>query len=284
MTLVKNKGGLGLSPNSVKLVKRLLSAGFNYAINAKLVAENPVSKTKLPPVGTSKATSLTIEEAKAFVSIKDNFWYGNAFVFQLHTGLRPQELMALIWEDIDFEQGTVRIERACKWIACKFTNFGPTKTKRSDRIIELEPEHLELLRLHFDNQQKIIEQCKKTHSLYGEKQIQEWVLEERPKQKHLYNGAKLIFSKRDGSVPRISTPRKQFKKMLRYAGISNHSNIRWYDLRHTHASILLAMGVPPHVVAERMGNTVSMLMNTYAHTLPDGRREASRMFVGHVPV
>jgi integrase len=284
MVIIKNKGGLGLSPNSVKIVRRLLIAGFNYAINAKLIPENPVSKTKIPPVIESKATSLTIEEAKAFVSVKDHFWYGNAFVFQLHTGLRPQELMALIWQDINFEQGTVRIERACKWIGSTFINFGPTKTKRSNRIIELAPEHLGLLHLHFNNQQKIIEQCKKESSLYGEKRIKQWVLEERPKQQHLYNGAKLIFPRPDGSAPCITHPRRQFKAMLEYARISNHSNIRWYDLRHTHASILLAMGIPPHEIAERMGHTVNMLMTTYAHMLSNRRREAPTMFVTHVPV
>ena len=134
---------------------------------------------------------MTIEEAKAFGTVKDDFWYGNAFVFQLHMGLRPQEVMALIWEDVDFERGTVRIERACKWIRGVFTGFGPTKCKRSDRIIGLAPEHLELLRSHFEKQQQLIEQRKTRGQPYGEPKLKEWVQRERPQQSHLYDSARL---------------------------------------------------------------------------------------------
>lgn len=277
-------GGMGLTPNTVKVVRNALKAAFNYAVDEKLIAENPVRRTKLPPIQESRANSLTVEEAKAFVSVKDDFWYGDAFVFQLHTGLRPQELMALIWEDVDFEHGTLRIERACKWVHGAFTGFGPTKSKRSARVIGLAPEHLDLLRLHFAKQQKVIEECKAAGSPYGEQKLEEWVKRERPKQSYIYASAQLIFPKPDGSVPSIFTPRKEFKSMLERAKLGRQSSIRWYDLRHTHASILLAMNEPHHEIAERMGHSVSMLLNTYAHVLRTRLSSGSVLFARLIPV
>jgi integrase len=110
----KEVGGRGLSPNTVRTLRKVLAAAFKYAVQ-KLITESPVSGTKVPSVEESKAAPLTFEDAEALESVKDDLWYGNAFVFQVYTGLRPQELMALIWEDIDFERRTLRIERACKW-------------------------------------------------------------------------------------------------------------------------------------------------------------------------
>jgi integrase len=273
---------IGLTPNTVKIVRNALKAAFIYAVDERLIAENPVTRTKLPPIKESRASSLTVEEAKAFVSVKDDFWYGDAFVFQLHTGLRPQELMALIWEDVDFEHGTLRIERACKWVHAACTGFGPTKSKRSNRVIGLAPDHLGLLRLHFAKQQKVIEKCIAAGSPYGEQKLEEWIRRERPKQSYLYGSARLIFPKPDGSVPTIVTPRKEFKTMLERAGIS--ASIRWYDLRHTHASVLLAMNEPHHEVAERMGHSVTVLQNTYAHVLPGRRSSGPALFASLIPV
>lgn len=275
-------GGFGLSPSTVKIVRNGLKSAFKYAVDEKLILENPVSKTKLPPVNESSADSLTFEEAKAFVSVKSEFWYGDAFVFQLHTGLRPQELMALIWDDIDFETDTVRIERACKWVKGALTRIGITKTKRSNRTIDLAPEHLELLRRHLEKQQKHIEERKELGQHYGDEKIKEWIKKERPNREHLYTATNLIFPQKDGSVPAIITARNYFKAMLLQAGITR-PKLRWYDLRHTHATFLITMGMPYHEIAERMGHKVQTLLTTYAHFIASRRRTASTLFVQQVP-
>jgi integrase len=145
--------------------------------------------------------SLTVEEAKAFVLAKGNLRYGRAFVFQLHTGLRNQELMALIWDDVDFEKGTLRVERACKWVGGHFEEIGPPKTERSNRVIELEPEHLDLLREQLRVQQEAVETSRKQQSPYGEDRVEDWVKKERPRHAHLYKNTNLIFPKHDGTGP-----------------------------------------------------------------------------------
>jgi integrase len=286
--MVRNNGrlssGLGLSPSSVKIVRTLLKVAFNFAVDDGLLTENPVDKTKIPAVGESLATSLTVEEAAAFVSLKDQFWYGLAFVFQLHTGLRPQELMALIWDDVDFVNGTLRVERACKWVGGACKKIGRTKTKRSNRVIGLEPEHLELLRLHFERQREVIEGRKKINADYGNDLIKKWIRKERPRLAHMYTNTNLIFPGPDGRVQGAYTPRKEFKEMARRAGIINDKrDVRWYDLRHTHASILLTLGAPSHEVATRMGHTIGMLYKSYTHMLNNRLRVTSRMFADCIP-
>src|SRR5207237_5915364 len=77
------QGGKGLAPSTVKGVRKLLKAVFNYAINRQLITDNPAHNTKLPPAPASSGSSFTIEEAYAFISVKDDFWFGNAFVLQL---------------------------------------------------------------------------------------------------------------------------------------------------------------------------------------------------------
>src|SRR5947209_6540094 len=146
--------GLGLGVNTVRDIRSGLSAAFNFAVDEDLILKNPVKKTVVPPPPLSAVNPLTIEEAWAFVSVKDLYWYGDAFSFQLQTGLRPEELIALIEDDIDFDKGELRIERACKWVGNVFTEFGPPKSRRSYRVIKLAPEHLEFLKTHLEKQKR----------------------------------------------------------------------------------------------------------------------------------
>jgi integrase len=281
----KNLCGLGLSPASVKVIKNALNGAFKLAVDNGILTENPVSNIKVRVPKQSSSATLTIEEAKAFAAVKDQFWYGNAFVFQLHTGLRNQELMALIWDDVDFDKGTLRIERACKWVRGACVEIGRPKTEGSNRVIELEAEHLELLRLQLKKQQEVIEKRKKLGTWYGDRRINEWIKKERPRQSHLYVKTNLIFPKSDGRVPGSHSVRNQFKVMLQSAGIRNSErNLRWYDLRHTHASVLVDAGLPAPKIAERMGHSVAMLLGMYTHPLSDSLRRPSRIFADLIPI
>lgn len=276
--------GLGLAVNTVRKFRNMLNAAFNFAVDERLISHNPVRRTKLPPPPLSSANPLTIEEAFAFIKVRDCSWYGDALVFDLQTGLRPEELMSLIWDDVDFQAGTIRIERACKWARGTFRRFGPPKSKLSNRVIELAPEHVEFLKERKEKLELHTEEKKRAGHWLGEPKIKEWLLKERTNQNHLYKNTELVFPSRRGNVPLIKSPRKAFKYMLRRAGFTgNRLKVRLYDLRHTHATYLLLLGVPPHEVAARMGHTVDMLNTTYAHTLPERQRMASSIFVRLFP-
>lgn len=277
--------GLGLAVNTVRAIRQGLSAAFNFAVEEKLLPENPVKNTVVPPPPRSTANPLTVEEAWALVSVKDLFWYGAAFIFCLQTGLRPSELMALIWDDVDFDNGLLRVERACKWVWGKYHEFGTPKTPRSERIIELSSEHVEFLKAHLEKQNQHIKKMTQAGKSYGEPKVSEWISKARPKLQHQYVHTNLIFPSQVGNVPHLSGVRNSFKSMLRRAGLTgSRLELQLYDLRHTHATILLTLGYPAHEVAERLGHTVEMLNNTYAHVYKGRQRMASSMFVKLIPM
>jgi integrase len=187
-------------------------------------------------------------------------------------------------QEVYFIKGTIRIERACKWIANSFTEFGPPKSKRGYRLIELSEDVLELLRIHRAKQLGIVEECRRERKYYGERMIIEWIKKERSKEDYLYQDHNLVFPTHEGTVPNMQTVRRSFKAMLRRAGFKgNRLKLRWYDLRHTHATFLLVYGLPAHDVAERLGHTVSQLNNAYAHGLPGRQKIASKIFARYVP-
>jgi integrase len=279
----KVSAGLGLSPRTVRGVRAVLKCAFGFALNNQLIAEDPISRTKVTFREKPRSTSLTIEEAKAFVSVRSQLWWGNALVFQLYTGLRNQELKALIWDDVDFDNGTLRIERASKTVRGVCAEIGPPKTKRSNRVIKLEPEHLTLLRSHYEAQQEVIKKHRGPEP-YGDSMVKDWIRRERPRQAHLYTRTDLIFPKRDGRI--LSNPgmERAFHQMLRRAGIPDERNIRQYDLRHTHASLLFAAGIPSIDIAARLGNSVAVCEGTYGHALKERRSVPSRVFTDLVPL
>lgn len=277
--------GLGLGAHTVRGVRNLLAAIFNFAVDMQVLPINPVKRTRVPPRPRSMVNPLTFEEAWMFTSVKDRVWYGNAHVFALQTGLRPQELLALIEDDIDFSNGTLRIERACKTLRGKFNGFGPPKTRASDRVIELAPEHMEFLKSHLEKVKKYAEDRIKEGRWRGEPAVERWLKKHRPLERHLYKNINLIFPSHMGSVPRSEAARQSFKVMLRYAGFKgDRLKLRWYDLRHTHATFLLTMGFPDHEVAKRLGHSVKVLNETYAHVLPKRQRIGSSLFVSLIPL
>jgi integrase len=275
--------GIGLSVRTVDYVRGVLNCAFRFALNNHLIADNPVSRTKLPFLGRPRSDSLTIEEAKAFVSVRSRYWYGDALVFQLQTGLRSQELMALIWDDVDFDAGTLRIERACKMVDGLCIGIGAPKTERGNRVIAISPDLLTLLRCHYEVQREIIEKHVGPQP-YGTSMVKDWIRRERPRHSHLYTRIDLIFPKRNGGIPTRTTVEDGFNSMLRRAGISGERKLRQYDLRHTHASFLYAEGVPSIDIAARLGNSIAVCDRTYGHPLKERRGIPSQVFADLVPL
>lgn len=277
--------GLGLGAHTVRRVRDMLSACFNFAVDMQLIPTNPVKRTRVPPKPRSSVNPLTFQEAWMFTSVKDRVWYGDAHVFALQTGLRPQEVLALIEDDIDFNNGLLRVERAYKRLRGMFNGFGPPKTRSSERVIELAPEHLEFLRIHLERLKRHAEEWTKDGRWCGEPAVERWLKKYRPLERHLYKRVDLIFPSPAGNVPHMGAPRKAFKRMLRYAGFKgDRLKLRWYDLRHTNATFLLTMGFPDHEVAKRLGHSVKVLNETYAHELPERQRIASSLFVSLLPL
>src|SRR5690606_30913897 len=96
----------------------------------------------------------------------------------------------------------------------------------------------------------------------------------------LYQDHGLVFARMDGQPLTPSQVSHHFAVLLRRAGLPR---VRLHDLRHTHATMLLAAGVHPRVAAARLGDTVEVTMNTYSHVLPSMQEEVARKLAAILP-
>jgi integrase len=241
----------GLSPHTVHALYSATSSFISWAMKKNLLGEDILKGVMLPKIPKPQPEFLTYEEMQAFFDVAPNYWYGNAFKFQFVTGERNQELMALLWEDVNFETATIRIRRACCWVSGKFQGFKCTKTGE-ERILELDPPVIEFLKRLKTEQEAHIKTLKSHGRFYGDEG--------------------LVFCTRDGRVPNMSAVRECFKRILKKIGITRR--FRWYGSRHTHATHLLDTKANPKMIANRMGHSVQMLFYTYGHEMPGQQREA----------
>jgi integrase len=241
----------GLSPGTVHTLHSVTRAVVTWALEKKLLSEDILRKVKLPKIPKVKPEYLNYKETQDFFDEAPNYWYGNAFKFQLVTGLRNQELMALMWEDIDFEEGKVEITRACIW-QNTFKGFKGTKNGEG-RTIALDTPAINLLKRVKAAQEAHIKQRRSSGLSYGNEH--------------------LVFCTKDGRVPNISAVRVCFKVILKKIGITRR--FRWYGARHTHATHLLDnQGANPKMIANRMGHSPEMLFRTYGHEMKGQQLEA----------
>ncbi len=171
----------------------------------------------------------------------------------LTTGLRRGELLGLRWDDIDLERGTLRVGRALVRKGGRHA-VGETKTRRGRRQVNLTPRTVKALRTHRKRQ-----------------------LEEKMRLVGLYEDSGLIFTTQPGTpVNPDNLVKRSFTPLLREA---NLPDIRFHDLRHTCATLLLDRGVHPKLVQELLRHaTIVMTLDTYSHYLPYmGDQAASAM-------
>lgn len=241
----------GLSPHTVYGLHSATGSVITWAVKKRLLGEDILQGVTLPKKPKPRPEFLTYEETQAFYDVAPEYWYGNAFKFQFKTGLRNQELMALMWEDINFKTDTICISRACIW-ANGFKGFKSTKTGE-ERILELDPPTADFLKRLKAAQEEHIKSRKSRGLPYGDE--------------------RLVFCTKDGRVPHASPVRSCFKSILKRIGITRR--FRWYGARHTHATHLLDVkGASPKMIANRMGHSVEMLFQTYGHEMKGQQREA----------
>ena len=160
------------------------------------------------------------------------------------TGMRQGELLGLRWEDVNFAGGTLQVRRTLSTRAGRGFSFSPPKTAKGRRSI------------------KLPEMAKRSLKKHRKAQ-----LEERMKLARLWEDNGLVFATRLGtSVGRQELVMRSFKPLLSKAGLPN---IRFHDLRHTCATLLLGKGVHAKFVQELLGHaTISITLDTYSHVLP----------------
>jgi integrase len=165
--------------------------------------------------------------------------------------MRKGEILALRWRDIDLQQGTLQIRRTLSYMAHYGFKEGEPKSAKSKRKIALPQFVNETLKRHYSIQ-----------------------LEARLQDSEACDDYDLVFPNKRGGFIVPMTLANHFTRLLEEIGLPH---IRFHDLRHSAATLLLSMGVPARVVQEILGHsTFSTTMDRYSHVLPSMQQEAMK--------
>jgi integrase len=250
--LHREKLDAGLAPATVRKIHSTLHKALSQAVADGLIPRNAAA-VKAPRPVPKEINPLSAEEARALleaaVAVGDRF--EALYVLAITAGLRRGELLGLRWEDADLKRGVMRVGRALVREGGGYRP-GNTKTKRGRRSIRLTPRAISALKAHRKRQ-----------------------LEEKMKFAGLWRDHGLIFATQVGTpVNPENLVKRSFKPLLRRAGLPE---IRFHDLRHTCATLLLGGGVHPKLVQELLGHaTVAMTLDTYSHFLPSMGDQTAR--------
>ena len=245
----------GLSGRTVGYIHVTLYGALKQAVADGLLPRNPAEGVKPPRTDKSEMTPLAPFQAKTLLDTAramDDRWT-SLYVLAVTTGLRQGELLGLRWEDVDLESAMVRVRHTLqppgfpKGAPARLT---PPKTRRSLRGVHL-PRSAVL-------------------SLVRHREIQD---AERANANGTWRDRGLVFPNTvGGPMDYTNFAPRYWKPLLRRAGLPD---VRFHDLRHTCATLLLMKGVHPKIVSEMLGHSsVSITLDVYSHVIP-GMGEAA---------
>jgi integrase len=248
------QGEKARAPQTIKNVHTVIRGSLKQAVRWRYLAHSPALDVDSPRVDNDKKVrSFDPDQAQQFLRVAANDRWGLVLVFALITGARPGEYLALLWDDLNWKEGTVRIERTLVRPKGGGWFFDTPKTKKSYRTVLLTPELLELLRQHRARQRE-------ARRVLGDT----WQAKED-----------FMFTNDSGGpIDEKHLHKRSFKSTLAKAGLPR--DFRLYDLRHTCSTLLLLAGEPAKVVSERLGHaSVTTTLDTYSHVLPHLQQRAT---------
>jgi len=247
--LHREKLEAGLTPATVRKIHSTLHKALTQAVADGLIPRN-AADVKAPRPAPEEMQPLSEAEARAFLDAARGVHFEPLYMLAISTGLRRGELLGLRWKDVDLERGTLRVGRALVREAGRHV-LGETKTRGGRRQISLTPRAINALKAH-----------------------RKYQLEERMRLSGLYEDRDLIFATSVGTpINSENLVKRSFKPLLKKAGLPE---IRFHDLRHTCATLLLGRSVHPKIVQELLGHaTIAVTLDTYSHYLPSMGDQAS---------
>jgi integrase len=249
-TLLARKLAAGLSPRSVQIIHGTLRAMLGEAEREEVITRNPAAIVRPPSLAHEEVEPWSPEEASHFLRATASHRLYALFAVGVAVGLRKGELLALQWSDVDLDQGLVHVRQNVQRLPELGLVYGRPKTARSRRTIPLPARSVKVLRAH------------------RARQAAE-VLALGP----AWNESGLVFTSSVGTLIEPRNLSRLFDQLIAAAGVRR---IRFHDLRHTCASLLLAQGVPTRVVMDVLGHSqIAITMDLYSHVLQTALRDAA---------
>jgi len=247
----------GMKPASVRYIHAVLHRGLEQAVRFNLIPLNAAAKVDPPKVRQEEITPLDAEQATRLLDVAhgevDRF--EALYVGALTTGLRIGELLGLKWPDIDLENRTLRVSRQLQ--------RGEIEGQAKRTLVFTEPKNAS--RRTVDLPQRTVEALRSHRKRQLEDQLRAGVQ---------WADYGLVFATSKGTPYDYQTvTTRHFKPLLKRAGLPD---IRFHDLRHTYATLLLARGTHPTYVQKSLGHAnIAMTLDRYSHWMPSmGRATA----------
>jgi integrase len=233
----------GFSPATVQKIHVILHKALSQAVSWSLVPRNASEAVRAPRHAPKEMRPLSPDGARRLLDTAEGDRLEALYVLAIHTGMRQGELLGLKWENVDLAANAIRVRHTLLRTKGRVI-LGEPKTKKSRRTVHLTGAASRALEEHLERQLKVMERL-------GD----------------LYRDQGLVFTTEVGTPINPSNLRKRsFAPLLQKAGLPH---LRFHDLRHTCATLLLSKNIHPKYVQELLGHaTVSITLDTYSHVLP----------------
>ncbi|PVW05447.1 hypothetical protein DEA06_06825 [Microbacterium sp. Gd 4-13] len=236
------------SARSTAYALRLLTTALDAAIAEDILKRNPAKHVKAPTQRAQEMQTWTATEVRAFLDhVADGPLVGGWHLTAV--GLRRGEVLGLRWCDVDLDAAEVHVRQSRTPAFGEVAVVEP-KTKRGRRTVPLTPEAVAALRR--TRQQTLLDNP---------------VIPFQAKR----DANRLVIVNQAGDPIHPSTWGHWFDRHVEAAGLRR---IRLHDMRHTAATLMLQAGITPVVVAGILGHSPAVLLTTYAHALPNAKRDA----------
>jgi integrase len=243
----------------------VLKGSLDWATRMGKLNSNPMEPVKAPDQSPEQETKILTENEikKLLATIEEaDPWFSAYYHLICNTGLRRGESLGLRWEDVDFQQNTVTIHQQLLYEGDIDLYLDSLKTDYAKRQINLFPPVMKRLKEYRQKQKSKKDQIGE-EAFYGHDRLESVDLEEQ----------NFVFTERDGKPIRPGRITKHIKKMCEKADLPT---VKFHSIRHTHASMLIKMGVDVKTISNRLGHgSVQFTLDTYGHLLPGQDEEAA---------
>jgi len=256
--LVDHVLATGAGPQTARRVHATLRSALNTAVKQRRLPYNPAVHVELPEAHRPPVHPWEPDELGRFLDAAAADRLGSLFEVMVWTGLRRGEVCGLRWVDVDLERKVLRVRQQIVKLGRETLVGRPKTASGEDRVVELDEAT--------------------TGTLLAHRLLQD---AERDRLGAAWQDSGLVFTREDGSALHPDSVSRRFVTLARKAGLRR---VRLHDLRHGHASVLLAAGVPMPVISKRLGHSSIVITNdTYSHLLEGVGRAAAEAARGIVP-
>lgn len=241
-----------INSTTIKHYYTTLKTALNQAVKWQLIPSNPCEAVEPPKREKKKMQVLTPEQVNQLLDYAHNS-HETMYIpllLALTCGLRRGEIIALKWSNVNLDKGYIAITESAALRLDGKNYISHTKTDAGERVVELPSFVIPILKQHRKKQLE-------NKLFFGNE----------------YKDNNLVCSWPNGDELKPNYITHTFKKLLRKL---NLPDIRFHDLRHTHATLLLLQGVNPKIVSERLGHaSIDITLDIYSHVLPTMQKEAA---------